>query len=236
MLFIMNPNQVMIGTLIETKTNTFYNEDVREVIKWIPDESIDLIVSDPPYLINYQSNRRVATEKFQHMQGDTDPELISWYFKECYRTLKNNTSCYIFCSWKTVDFFKVEFEKHFNLKNILVWDKGIWGSGDLKGSYGPQHEFILYGHKGRDTLRHKRYPDIIKGFNKVPSAKLLHPAQKPTHLLCHLIQNSSNVEDLVFDGFAGIGSTGVACKHTNRKFLMCEINKEYYEIGANLLK
>lgn len=226
-------NAIYVLELI--KENNFINDDVRNVMCFMLDNSIDLVVSDPPYLIDYQSNRRTATEKFEKMQGDTDKELIKWYFGECYRVLKPNTSCYIFCTWKTIDFFKVEFEKHFTLKNILVWDKGHWGSGDLKGSYAPQHEFILYGHKGRDLLRNKRYPDILS-FKKISSSKLLHPAQKPVPLLGHIIQQSSDKGAIVFDGFAGIGSTGIAAKMYDRKYLMSEIEQKYWEIGEQFLK
>ena len=89
-----------------------YNSDCLEIMKDIKDESIDLIVTDPPYLINYQSNHR--KNKYKKIKNDIEAdELISNYFKECYRILKDNTAIYSFCSWHNIDF------SNKNLKNIL---------------------------------------------------------------------------------------------------------------------
>ena len=93
-------------------------------MKTIPDGSIDCIITDPPYLINYRSNRRTIKEKFNKIENDIDSyDLISSYYKECFRLLKNNTAIYSFCSWHHIEFFKTEFEKYFDLKNIIVWNK-----------------------------------------------------------------------------------------------------------------
>ena len=139
-----------------------YCGDCLNYMKKIPSESMDLIVTDPPYLINYQSSRRIKKEKFEKIKNDVNSQqLICDYFEECNRILKNNTAIYCFCSWHHIDFFKQEFEKHFKLKNIIVWNKNNHGTGDLKGSYAPKHEFILYGHKGRCLNKSKRLADVI---------------------------------------------------------------------------
>lgn len=218
----------LLGSL---ELNRIYQIDVLEGIKLIPDESVDLVVTDPPYLMNYRSNRRTKLEKFDYIANDVDSnDLISKYIEECHRILKNNTAIYMFCSWHHVDFFKQEFEKHFKLKNIIVWNKNNHGTGDLKGSYAPKHEFILFGHKGRSLLRDKRIPDVIN-CDKIPSPKLTHPTEKPVELLKKFILNSSDVGDIVFDGFAGTGSTCVAAKDTNRKYIAFELESEYTRIG-----
>src|SRR5690554_5861405 len=94
--------------------NKIYNMDCLEGMKVIPDNSIGLIVTDPPYLMNYKSNRRVVKEKFDYIMNDVNAkDLISEYIKECFRILKDDTSIYMFCSWHHIDFFKIEFEKHF---------------------------------------------------------------------------------------------------------------------------
>ena len=160
-----------------------YNGDCLEVIKNIPDKSIDLIITDPPYLMNYQSNWRKKENRFDKIKNDKDNYiLIQEYFKECYRIMRNNTAIYCFCSWHNIDFFKKEFEKYFKLKNIIVWNKNNHGTGDLKGSYAPKYEFILFGHKGRTLLREKRIPDVID-CAKISSKKLTHPTEKPQELL-----------------------------------------------------
>jgi site-specific DNA-methyltransferase (adenine-specific) len=218
----------LLGSL---ELNRIYQRDCVEGMQMIPDKSIDLIVTDPPYLMNYRSNRRVKNEKFNHIANDVNShELISDYLIECYRVLKDNTAIYVFCSWHQIDFFKMEFEKHFKLKNIIVWNKNNHGSGDLKGAYAPKHEFILYGHKGRSLFREKRIPDVID-CAKIPSLRLTHPTEKPTELLEIFIRNSSDEGGVVLDGFAGTGSLPVAATRHKRNFIGFEIEREYVEIA-----
>jgi site-specific DNA-methyltransferase (adenine-specific) len=212
--------------------NKIYNEDCLEGMKRIPNNTIDLVVTDPPYLMNYRSNRRVKSEKFDYIQNDKNSnDLISDYINECNRIMKDNTAIYVFCSWHNIDFFKVEFEKHFTLKNILIWNKNNHGTGDLKGSYAPKYEMILFGHKGRTLLREKRVPDVID-CNKISSSKLNHPTEKPIELLELFINNSSDRNSLVFDGFAGSGTTAIACVNTNRNFIGFELDENYHKIAC----
>lgn len=213
-----------------------YCSDCLKVLKEINDESIDLVLTDPPYLMNYKSNRRVKMKTFEKIKNDIDSyELISNYLEECFRIMKNNTSIYCFCSWHHIDFFKQEFEKYFKLKNIIVWNKNNHGTGDLKGSYAPKHEFILYGHKGRDLLREKRIPDVID-CSKIPSKKLTHPTEKPLELLEIFIRQSSDEGDTILDGFMGTGSTGIACMNTNRNFIGIELDENYFNLAKERLE
>lgn len=213
--------------------NNLYNMDCVEGMKQIPNEYIDLIVTDPPYMTNYKSNRRVKNEKFDHIQNDKNSnELISEFLAEAHRVLKNNTAIYMFCSWHHIDFFKQEFEKYFTLKNLIVWNKNNHGSGDLKGAYAPKHELILYGHKGRSLLREKRIPDVID-CAKIPSLKLTHPTEKPIDLLDIFIRNSSDKGDIILDGFAGTGATCISATNNERKYIGFELDTNYYEIAQN---
>jgi len=216
--------------------NNIYNMDCLEGMKQIEDKSIDLIVTDPPYLMNYKSRRRVVLKQFDYILNDTNcEELISEYIRECFRILKFNTAIYMFCSWHHIDFFKQEFEKYFKLKNLIVWNKNNHGSGDLKGSYAPKYEFILYGHKGRSLFREKRIPDVIN-CNKVISKKLMHPTEKPISLLELFIKNSSDANNIIFDGFAGSGTTAIATINTGRNYIGFELDKNYYNIANNRIK
>lgn len=209
-----------------------YNGDCLEVMKDIPDKSVDMVLTDPPYLMNYQSNYRKS--KYNKIENDKNNfDLIKKYFEECNRILKDNTAVYCFCSWHNVDFFKKEFEKQFELKNIIVWEKNNKSMGDLKGAYAPKHEFILYGHKGRRLLNGFRFPDILKAKRTVNK---YHPTQKPVELLNTLLLNSSNENDIIFDGFMGSGSTGIACMNTNRRFIGIEKDKNYFDIAEKRIK
>ncbi len=213
-----------------------YNGNCLEVMKNINDKSIDLIITDPPYLINYQSNRRKKKDRFDKIKNDKDNYiLIQEYFKECYRIMKNDTAIYCFCSWHNIDFFKREFEKYFKLKNIIIWNKNNHGTGDLKGSYAPKYEFILFGHKGRTLLREKRISDVID-CAKIPSKKLTHPTEKPQELLGIFIKQSSDEDSIVFDGFMGTGSCGMIANKLNRKFIGVELDENYFNIAKERIE
>ena len=164
------------------------------------------------------------------MNDINSEEMIIKYIEECFRILKDNTAIYLFCSWHHIDFFKQEFEKYFKLKNLIVWSKNNHGSGDLKGAYAPKHELILYGHKGRSLFREKRIPDVID-FPKVPSKQLLHPTEKPVGLLELFIKNSSDKDNIIFDGFIGSASTVIACLNTGRQYIGFELDNKYYNIA-----
>ena len=213
-----------------------YQGDCLEIMGGIKDKSVDLIVTDPPYLMDYQSNRRKKEDRFDKIKNDKgNYMLIQDYLEECHRIMKDNTAIYCFCSWHNIGFFKNEFEKHFKLKNILVWNKNNHGTGDLKGSYAPKHEFILFGHKGRTLLREKRIADVID-CPKISSNKLTHPTEKPQDLLEIFIKQSSDEGSIIFDGFMGTGSCGIAAKKLNRNFIGIELDEKYFNIAKNRLE
>ena len=100
------------------RDNVIFNADCIDGMSHMPAKSVDLIVTDPPYLINYKSNRRVVKEKFDRIQNDKNAEqIIQDALSEYYRILKDDSAIYMFCSWHHIEFFKTEFEKYFNLKN-----------------------------------------------------------------------------------------------------------------------
>ena len=216
--------------------NKVYNADCIEYMKSMEDNCIDLVVTDPPYLMNYKSNRRVVMDKFDYIKNDKgDFSLIKQYVEECYRIMKDNTAIYMFCSWHHVDLFKQAIESKFKLKNIIVWNKNNHGSGDLKAGYAPKYEFILYAHKGRSLFRDKRIADVID-CSKVSSKDLMHPTEKPIELLKLFIKNNSDEGDLVFDGFTGSGTTGIACKELGRKFIGCELDENYCKVANDRIE
>ena len=214
-----------------------YNNDFREISKNIEDETVDLIVTDPPYLINYKTNyRKNKQHKFcSSIKGDNDEELIKTAIKESYRILKPNSAMYMFCSPNTIDFFKVEVERYFKIKNIIIWKKNNWTAGDLQASFGKQYEMIILANKGRKKFNGKRLTDIWE-FDRVSGKKQLHQNQKPVELIEQMIKKHSNVDDLVVDMFMGSGSTGVACKNTGRNFIGIELDDKYFEIAKERIE
>lgn len=123
----------------------------------------------------------------------------------------------------------------FNLKNIIVWDKQRNGMGDLKTTFGYSHEFILFASKGQPKIRGKRISDVWQ-FKRVSSKQQVHQNQKPTELLSLAITKSSDEGMIVFDGFMGSGSTGVACLNTNRNFIGIELDEGYFKIAKNRIE
>ncbi len=217
---------------------TIQQGDCLELMKNIPNDSIDLIVTDPPYLMRYKTNyRKNKKHQFCHeIKGDNDSQLISKYISECYRVLKPNTAIYMFCNQNKVDFFKQELENNgFNIKNMIIWVKNNWTAGDLKAAFGKQYEIIFLANKGRKEINGKRITDVWF-FNRVSGKRQLHQNQKPIDLLIQAIEKSSHKGDFVLDGFAGSGSTGVACINTDRNFIGFELDENYFNIAQDRLR
>ena len=205
--------------------------DCLEIMKDIPDGSVDLVITDPPYGIDFQSHHR--KEMHPKIWNDKVLDWLEKYVDECFRILKDNTAVYFFCSWHNVDIFKQSIEKKFKIKNILIWEKNNTSMGDLKASYAPKYEMIIFAHKGRKLLNGFRYADIIKA--NITGNKL-HPTEKPVDLLELFIKNSSDENAVVFDGFMGSGSTGVACVNTNRNFIGIELDENYFNIAKERIE
>lgn len=207
--------------------------DCLELMKDIPEGSVDLVLTDPPYLIKYKTNRRKNKNHdfCTEILNDDNYELISFYIKECYRILKNDTAMYMFCNCDKADFFKQELQKAgFKIKNMIIWEKNNWTAGDLKAQFGKQYEIIFLVNKGRKCFNGKRLTDIWC-FDRVAGKNQQHQNQKPVDLLEQCILKHSNENEIVFDGFMGSGSTGVACVNTNRRFIGIELDDKYFEIA-----
>lgn len=209
---------------IENMIGKIYCEDCLETMKRMPDKSIDLVLTDIPYGMDFQSCRR--NEKHLKIQNDKDVNWFPVWIKEIDRVTKDEAHLYIFCSHHKIDFFKSEIEKYRKVKNILIWEKNNTGMGDLFGDYAPKYEMILFCSNGDKKLNGGRDANIIKA-NRTQNT--LHPTEKPVNLMEYFISKSSSENDLVLDTFAGCGSTLVACKNTKRNFIGFEIEKAYID-------
>jgi len=221
-------------TYPEDYINKIINGDCLEVMKQMPDKCVDLILTDPPYGMSYQSARRTATPQFAKIEQDNDTEWFEDFIKEAYRVLKDDTHIYIFCNDYAISDFRKLMEKvGFTPKRTLVWVKNNHTSGDLEGDYGNKTEFILYAQKGRRELIGKRETNVLE-FDRV--ALLKHPTEKPLDLCQFLIQKSSNIGEIVLDPFLGSGTTARAAKDLQRNYIGIEIDKSYFEIAEARLK
>ena len=213
--------------------------DCLEEMRKLADDGVkvDMICTDPPYLMNYKTGRRKdKTHDFcKPIANDTNFELIKDIMPLLFELLNQGGAIYMFCNANYIDYFKQQIEQHFALKNILIWVKNNWSAGDLKGAYAKQTEFILYAVKGRHILNGARDTDTLY-YNRVVGNMQLHQNQKPVDLCKYLINKSSNENDTVLDCFMGSGSTGVACANLNRKFIGIELDNDYFKIAEKRIK
>ncbi len=210
--------------------------DCLEVMKAIPDESIDLVVTDPPYQINYKSKWNLNGNTSKSILGDNDYNLIKLAISEMYRVLKNNSAAYIFCSPKKIDYFmECCKESGFVIKNIIIWVKNNWTSGDLKAQFGQQYEIILLLNKGRKYFNGKRLSDVWY-FDRISFQHQHHPNEKPIRLLEQCILKHSNESNIILDPFMGSGSTGIASLDTGRNFIGIEKDVKYFEIAKQRIQ
>lgn len=205
--------------------------DCLELMKEIPDGSVDMVLTDPPYGMDFQSNHR--NEKHKKIKGDKDLQWVDEFIDECYRVAKNNTAHYIFCSFHHIDVFKQSIERLFKVKNILVWEKNNTSMGDLKGDFAPKVEFVFLIHKGRSLIRGKRDPNIFK-FARTGNKN--HPTEKPVDLVEYLISKFSDDGYVILDPFMGSGTTGVACKNLNRNFIGIELEQDYFSTAKERIE
>jgi len=207
------------------EVNKVYNEDCFNTIKKIKDKSIDLVLTDPPFGMSFQSNHR--KDKHKKIANDDNLEWLGAWVDEIARVVKDDSHIYVFCSWHKVDIFKQELERHFKIKNLMVWSKNGGGMGDLKGGYGGVHELCFFINNGRN-LNGKRDVDVIRGAYRTGNNN--HPTEKPINLMEYLIEKSSSRGDLILDTFAGGGSTLIAAKRLGRDFIGVELDSDYYKV------
>lgn len=203
---------------------------------YLPDESVDLILTDPPFGIAYKSQISnnhdiILNDKFEEFTRD----LTSW-FQTMQRIIKKNGVVLMFCSGggKTPSsaIATLEGMKYFNLINTVIWDKGSAGIG---WKYKPQYEVILVfskvadGYNWYDTSH--TVTNVLKYNRHIPSAND-HPTQKPLALLKKLIKIHTKENDLVCDLFAGSGSTLVAAKELGRNYIGFELFDAYYNLAT----
>ena len=224
--------------------NQIYNKDVLELMKTMSDESIDLIVTDPPYKVTARGNAGNSGGMMQDklsMQGkifkhnDIKP---SEYIPEFYRLLKDGSHCYIMTNHVNLhEMLNVAKESGFHFIKSLVWNKGNKIMGQY---YMSQFEYILFFRKGRGKKINKcGTADILELPNKKTKGedgKNIHDTEKPVELMKVLIENSSNIDEVVFEPFMGVGSTIMACIELDRKYIGCEIDEKYYNIAKNRIE
>ena len=212
----------MIKPYYEEENITIYNGDCLEVMKEFDNESIDCVIADPPYGLNYLSNRYKYGNP--HLKIENDDKLFI-PIVSLWQKLKTTGAMYVFYSHKLPLVSD-------NIKNVIIWVKNNWSAGDLEGDYGNQYEMLAFMPKGNFKLKSKRFSNVWFFDREIPK---YHPTQKPTSLINRIIESATNKGDIILDPFLGSGTTARACKDLGRKCIGIEISKEYCDIAVKRL-
>ena len=229
-----------------SEMSNLYNRNCLEVMREMQDESIDCIVSDPPYGIAFQAKAK----RYDVIHGDNKKFDIEPYFAEMLRITKNGGAIYLYTRWDIA----YEWQKIVKPDSQIVIPRGRVGVGDLT-DYADEYEVVLFRRIGKHVINatelkipnnsHTKNPPKYKSrigniWSELVSneawERAEHPTQKTVSSFAKMIQVSTNIGATVFDPFMGSGSSGVACVQHGRSFIGCEIDPKYFAVAERRIK
>lgn len=205
--------------------NHLHLGDCTQIMPTLDPGSVDLIVTDPPYLVNYRSRdgRTIA--------GDISGDWMQPAFREMYRLLRNHRFAISFYGWNHADKFLTGWrEAGFRVVGHFVFAKHY---ASRTGYTQARHECAYLLAKGRPETPENALPDVIP-WGKYTGNKL-HPTQKPLEILRPLIRSYSQIGDVVLDPFAGSGSTLLAARQLRRSWIGIEMDACYHRHASQRL-
>jgi site-specific DNA-methyltransferase (adenine-specific)/modification methylase len=224
---------------------TLCQGDCRDLLGTLPEGSVDLLLTDPPYNLGPYSTGNM---QFQ-WRGPINNDLAAWdrefdpaaYRDEFLRVLKPTGNLFAFCSYNLLGRWHAVFDPLFDTFQLFVWHKSNPVPKIRRQGFLNSCELVVClwnrGHTwnfGRQRDMHNFYEGpICMSPERVKAPK--HPAQKPVRLLRHLIGIASNPGDLVLDPFMGVGSTGVAAMELGRRFVGMELDPAYFAAARTRL-
>ena len=198
--------------------------DCIQVMSQMNDQSVDFVLTDPPYLVNYRDRSGRA------ILNDADQSWLRPAFMEAYRVLRDGRFMISFYSWTHADkFLETWREAGFRAIGHLVFRKQYCSQSRFLGY---QHEQAYLLAKGRPKVPAQPISDVL---DMRYSGNQMHPTQKPVSALLPLIKSFTKEDDLVLDPFCGSGSTGIAALLAHRRFLGIELDPEYHRVAQNRL-
>ena len=215
---------------------TIYNADCVQIMQTLPNESIDAIITDPPYGISFLSPRTDNHKKIANDGLDEFKSALPMWLKEFHRLLTPTGVACCCCggggATPVSQIFTLELLKQgFYLIQTLIWDKKTIGLG---WRYRPSYETILVFSKSKDKYNwyteRKDVSNILRWNNIIPQ-KGDHPTPKPVNLMRELILLHTKEGQTVLEPFMGGGTTAVACAMEGRKCIGIEIDEGYYNIS-----
>lgn len=202
-----------------------------DVKKLMNNQLADLIVTDPPYNVNYEGktddNLKIMND---NMEDNQFYSFLESAFINLYNSVKDGGSIYVFhADTEGLNFRKAMMSSGFKLAECLVWVKNAFVMG--RQDYHWKHEPVLYGWKpgASHYFINDRSQSTVLEFDK-PIRNEEHPTMKPIDLIAYLINNSSKKDEIVLDLFGGSGTTMIACEQTNRKAFIMELDPRYCDV------
>lgn len=195
-------------------------EDVAKLMNGV---KADMVFTDPPYGYEYQSNMRTKTQKFDVIEND-DKKLDFMPMVKKY----NNGFVFVCTTWKVLKEWLDIFTKYYDLSNMIIWNKGGGGIGDLKHTFSTDYEIILCSNNDQE-ITGKRIGSVWN-ISKDNANDYVHATQKPVEVSATAIRNTTNENGKILDLFGGSGSTLIACEQLNRKCYMMELDEHYVSV------
>ena len=209
--------------------NGLYNADCIAAMRTMPNECVDMVLTDPPYNINFipQRDKTKGAILNDDLSVEDFDKLLGDYFTECYRLLKGDAFLITFMSWATIPAFERALRAAgFAIKSMPIWVKNNFGIGYYTR---PQYEPMYLAIKGNPPPPETAISDVLQYARVV---KQVHTCEKPIPLLQRLINTFSHEGDVIFDGFAGGGTTAIAARKLRRKYICFELDKGYFDIAS----
>jgi site-specific DNA-methyltransferase (adenine-specific) len=210
------------------KNSQLLQGDCLEVLDTLPSNSIDLVLTDPPYFLPVNSYVGVRGEGY-HKRTLADTSILKGYFAQVFeklnRVLKPTGTFYVFCDAQSYPIFYQTMYPYCEHVRLLIWDKICSYNGF---TWRHQHELIAWGEREESTRIPSGDGDIIK-CRGVMQADRNHAAEKPVLLLCKLIAKVTKKDQVVLDPFMGSGSTCVAAHKLERQYIGIELDEEHFQ-------
>jgi DNA modification methylase len=213
---------------------TLHNGDCLEVMKSIPDSSVDAIITDPPYNIARKNNfATMGRAGIDFGEWDKNADIFS-YINECSRVLNKNGSFIVFNDWKNLgDISRYAENQGFETKDMIRLEKSNPMPRNRDRRYITDYECAIWFVKKNAKWVFNRQDDKYQRPKFVASIESgLHPTQKNLSLMESLVKIHTNSNDIVLDPFMGSGTTGVACRRLDRNFIGIELDEGYFDIAT----
>ena len=236
---------------MKLKENLIIEGDAFENLKNIPDNSIDLVLVDPPYNISKLNDKRDRSKlnspimrrekslnydfgEWDNLERQDFLDFTKKWMKECCRVLKDNGTIISFFNKEDISYLGwIASDLGVRTRTIFCWHKTNPVPSFRKVNYLSACEYAWIGSKGKWTFNFKQQKEMHNFFetpNKSSYGKTKHPTEKPEVLIKHLIEIHSNEGDMILDCFAGSGTTAVSCVNSGRHFIVIEKEKEYVKM------